>query len=1237
MDNMNDQSNQNSKEEAAERFRRLKASGEEYDADAATPPRRKPVEISNTESSNVEPSLSAAQESENKPMEDKADQKSGPESPDHHPTGDPQNTAGWFAEDLDKAENAVKENHEPDPPATEGKKTENPATQQPNVEHGWQDRYQQGTSPFIPPIPGKQAEDLEATRAHPVNPLNQQDSLPPPPGATQPFIPHPVNQYDTQATRVTPAAYGNYPQQQPTRPHQVPMMQTEPVKTKRGRRNQPAEPTEEEGGFSQAWGCFIRVVLVSLFLVVLGVIVTGSILVFQYFKIVQTLPPVGELKERVSTFETTRILDRNGNSIYEILDPNQGRRTYVPLQEISPYLIAATLATEDKEYYNHPGFDPIAVARAFWQNYTAGEIVSGASTITQQLARMLLLDDTERYSRTYERKAREIVLAAEITRHYSKEEILEIFLNENNYGNLAYGVEAAAETYFNITADRLSLSQASFLAGLPQAPAVYDIYTNRDVTLNRQKQVLILMYELSKEKNCIYTSTYSEDLCINEIASAAQETENYDFQRRDYSMRYPHWVNYIRTQLESQFDPQTIYRSGFTVYTTLDPGLQESAEAIIKNQIALLQDKNASSGALVVIRPSNGEILAMVGSADFYNEAISGQVNMALAPRQPGSSIKPLVYLAAFEKGWNPATLIWDVPSEFPPSGDPNDLRDPYKPVNYDGRFHGPQTVRSSLANSFNVPAVKALDFVGIYDNPGTPEKDGFIQFAQRMGLTSLTRDDYGMSLALGGGDVTVLEMTQAFATIANGGREIPPVAITKIVDHLGNVVYEYRQPAGEQIIRAEHAYLINSILSDNQARSPMFGANSILNLPFQVAVKTGTTNDFRDNWTIGFTPDVSIGVWVGNADYTPMVDTSGLTGAAPIWAEVMQMAINNLTGNNPSTLVRPAGIVDRVICSTSGTEPSQWCSNQRNEIFAYDQLPLTKENDLWIKTKIDTWTGYLASAACSEFNDEVFVLNVKEKWAVKWIKDDSQGRSWAESIGFGSPVTFLPERECKADDPRARIIFSNLSDGQTVTSNPLDIYGVVDAAQNYDKMRVEYGKGNDPSEWKELKEDSSRFPDVERLVTWDLLEEEIEPGEYTIRIRIESTEEGRFAEKRVHILIQVATPTPTATPTFTVTPTVTATLLPTHTPTVTITLTPEPPTPIPTSTPTEVVAPTVPVPDPSPTPETTNPEPITSSTLTSTIPTFTTTATLESTLATPTVTPTQETSTPIPTESATP
>ncbi len=774
------------------------------------------------------------------------------------------------------------------------------------------------------------------------------------------------------------------------------------VKSKsRGRRNVPPPSQKKQKdtksnifsrikGPRKMTGCLIK----SIILFTLGTILIGlgavTFGIIKYFSIAASLPSVAGLRDRASQFETTRILDREGNVLYEILDPNAGRRTYVPLSEISPNVLGAIIATEDKDFYNNPGFDPFAIARALWSNYTSGEIVSGASTITQQLSRTLLLDPAERYEQTVERKTREIVLAAEITRRYSKDEILELYLNEIYFGNFAYGIQAAAETYFNKGADDLSIGQAAFLAGLPQAPSVYDITSNRDATLIRAKQVLVLMYQVSEEENCIRVSNTPDPVCVNAEAAtqAASELEDYDFNIKQISYKHPHWVNYIRSLLEEQYDSQTIYRSGFSVYTSLDPKLQERAEEVVKEQVETMVDRNATNGALVAIKPSTGEILAMVGSADFENEDISGQINMAISPRQPGSAMKPLTYLAAFEKGWTPSTLIWDVESEFPPSGNPDDTRDPYIPVNYDGEFHGPVTVRTALANSLNVPAVKTLDFVKIYDNPETQEQEGFIKFAERMGITTLDDPDYGLSLTLGGGEVTLLDLTNAYSTMANGGSKLPLVSILKIEDFRGNKIYEYEKPEGEQVIRPEYAYQINSILSDNEARAMMFGRNSILNLGFEVAAKTGTTNDFRDNWTMGYTPDLAVGVWVGNADYTPMINTTGVSGAAPIWAEIMQFGIEQVTDGNPSRFSRPDGIVEKEICEISGTEPSEWCPSTRQEVFAFDQLPLDKEEDLWRELKIDTWTELESSSYCSDFVEKRFALNVKDKWAIKWLED---------------------------------------------------------------------------------------------------------------------------------------------------------------------------------------------------------------------------------------------------------
>src|SRR5215211_3831936 len=985
-------------------------------------------------------------------------------------------------------------------------------------------------------------------------------------------LPRRVNEIDMEGTRVTPVAYeptsrprngtpatSRVPSQPPLNSPLNPPMQP------------PAQPPAATTAFP--WridgGCLVRMLIIALFSIVIFLLLGGTVLLFSYYSIAQTLPSVADLKAHASQFETTRILDRNGNSLYEILDPSAGRRTYVPLEQISPVLIAATIATEDQEFYNHPGFDPAAILRALWQNYRTNGQGGGASTITQQLARALLLSPEERAERTYSRKAREIILAAEITRRYSKNDILELYLNEIYYGNLAYGVEAASETYFGKTANQLTLAEASFLAGLPQSPSVYDIYTNRDLTLARQQQVLVLMFSKSKTDGCIKVSNSETPICVDELAAAnaANEMKTYIFNSPNINTRYPHWVNFVREQLEAQYDAQTIYRSGFTVYTTLDPTLQDEAQRLVTEQVAQLTDKNAHNGALVSIRPATGEILAMVGSPDFNNEVISGQINMADSPtRQPGSSIKPINYVAAFEKGWTPATLIWDVPSEFPPSGDPNDTREPYRPVNYDGRFHGPVTVRTALSNSFNVPAVKTLDFVKVYDDPSTPQKGGMVGMAERLGITSFTRPDYGLALTLGGGDVSLLQLTSAYSVFANYGKRVPSVAILKIVDFEGKVVYEYQPPQAEQVIRAEHAFLISSILSDNEERSWMFGRNSLLNLPFQVAAKTGTTNDFRDNWTMGYTPDLVTGVWVGNADYTPMVNTTGLTGAAPIWASFMTYAVPYVSNNPPTPFTIPPGIVEKVICAVSGAEASQNCrGGQRSEFFANDQPPLPASQDLLHRTHIDTWTGLIAGDACKDFAEDEIVMNVTDKWARQWLRS-GEGRDWLESHDMPRNPFFAPDRECSSTDPHPVIEFSDPKDGGTITQSPLPISGVIDVKNGgFTSWRLEYGVGADPSEWILLVEGTNAFPQPGLIYTWDL--KDINTDRVSLRITLLNGEEFH-AEKHITLALSLPTPTPsptlsptpfppTALPTDTiipiiVTPTETLTPFPTNTPTVT-------------------------------------------------------------------------------------
>jgi len=953
-------------------------------------------------------------------------------------------------------------------------------------------------------------------------------------------LPHRVEELDMGGTRVNPAALEGSTGQMTRR-----------TRRSKGRR----APVDRR----KVFGCLLRGLIMLIFLgAALGMIAVAYG-IYEYYTIAASLPSVEDLRQHASQFETTRILDRNGDLLYEILDPNAGRRTYVPLSRISPDLVAATLATEDKDFYTHPGFDPYAILRAFWQNLTSGETVSGASTITQQLARALLFSPEERGQHSYARKIREAILASEIERRYSKDTILELYLNEIYYGNLAYGVEAAAETYFNTSADRLTLGEAAFLAGLPQAPSVYDIFSNREGTLARQQEVLVLMFQLSKERNCIKVSNDPRPVCVdvNTGAQAIQEINAYPFSPPTGEMRFPHWVQYIRTELESMYAPQTIYRSGFTVYTTLDPGLEDSAQQIVSAQVGSLADKHVTDGALVAIRPSTGEIVAMVGSPDFYNVPNAGQINMAVSPtRQPGSSIKLFTYLAAFEKGWTPATLIWDVPSEFPPSGNPNDPHPPYIPTDFDKKYRGPVTVRTAIANSLNIPAVKTLQFVGIYPNPNDPQAVSLIGMARRMGITSLTRDDYGLSLTLGGGEVSLLEMTGGYAVVANGGVRIPPVSILKIVDFKGDVIYQYQPPQGEQVISPQRAFLMSSILSDNAARVPIFGANSILNLPFQAAVKTGTSNDSRDNWTLGFTPDLAVGVWVGNADDSPMLNTTGVTGAGPIWAKFMMAGIQQLTGGKPAPFIKPDGIIERTICIVSGTEPSRWCPSTRQEYFEADQPPLPTSADLWRQVQVDTWTELESSPECADLTFQRMAINVTEKWARQWIRQDSQGQQWARDMGFRD-YFFIPDRKCAASDPRPRLQFVGLDDSQTITQTSLDLTIVADATGGFKSYRLDYGLGGDPSTWVPLVYTTSvPVPTPTAVYTWDL--GSLPDGPVTLRLYLTGDKTDSFAEKKIHLNLQLPTPTPAPT----------ATPLPTDTPSPTPTETfPPPPSATPTST----------------------------------------------------------------------
>jgi 1A family penicillin-binding protein len=636
-----------------------------------------------------------------------------------------------------------------------------------------------------------------------------------------------------------------------------------------------------------------------------------------------SIPPAAQALDRLTEvagsppFQTTRIFDRHGNLLYELAD--RGRRTVVSLDQVPLILIQATIATEDKNFYLHEGVDVFAVTRALWQNLQAWEIVSGGSTIPQQLARLLLLDEKERYSQSVLRKVHEARLAMQLSQRYSKDEILEMYLNTVYYGHQAYGVAAAAEVYFNKPVSELTLAESALLAGLPQAPNQLDPYVNFDAARERQRQVLELMRRQGYITEAQMQAALAEEIHLASPQPAAR--------------RAPHFVDYVLDLLLERYGPEGM-RQGLQVYTSIDLRYQELAEQIARAQIAEVGPRyNVSNAAVVILHPPTGQILAMVGSLDYYNEQISGQVNMAVQPRQPGSAIKPVLYAAAFENGWTPATVIWDTPVSYPLSGGRR-----YAPRNITGRFYGPLRLRAALANSLNVPAVKLLHALGV---------ETMLTTARKMGITSWRgpATDYGLSLAVGGYGVTLLELTHAFATLANNGAYTPLVAVTEIRDSAGRVLFRAQPPNPPiYVISPVAAYQVTSILSDTRTRQMMFGRTSPLDTSQPTAVKTGTTDDWRDNWTVGYTPYLAVGVWLGNSNGKPMRDSYGFRVAGPIWHDIMEAiwatpSLHDSLGYAgkplPQGFTPPPGIYTAPVCDLLPGNFNRTCPLAYEEVFA--------------------------------------------------------------------------------------------------------------------------------------------------------------------------------------------------------------------------------------------------------------------------------------------------------------
>jgi 1A family penicillin-binding protein len=661
----------------------------------------------------------------------------------------------------------------------------------------------------------------------------------------------------------------------------------------------------------------MRAAMLSLIVVGLGLLGIGlmaflgtmHLAASAYATINRDLPSINQIASR-ETFKTAQLFDRKGRLLWEFFDPDAGRRTVVPLTEISQYLIDATLTAEDANFYSNPGIEPRGIVRAVYQNLTEGDIVSGASTITQQLVKNVLIPEDERYQQTPSRKIREALLAYQITQKLSKSQILALYLNEIFYGNQAYGIEAASQAYFGKHARDLTLAEASMLAGLPQSPAVYNPLQNPVAAKARQAYVLVQMV-----RNGFITEAEGRD---------AQQAElRYEPQKRPFLA--PHWAVYIRSLIEEKYGTKMLYQGGLKIYTSLDYDLQLKMEDVAKSNEPNLAQRDANNTSIVVMNPKTGEILAMVGSMDYWNADIDGQVNVALSERQPGSTIKPIVYLTAFSKGWVPSTLIKDEKLSIK-----DELGRVWEPQNFDKRFYGNVAARIALGNSLNIPAVKTLQFAGV---------DSVADMARKMGISTWGPDkQLGLSMALGGAEVRPVDMTAAYTVLANNGLRIPPVSITKITDADGNTLEDYRVPQGEQIVDPRYAYLVTSILTNNDNRLITYGPDNMLKMPRPAAAKTGTTDDYHDTWTMGYTPNLTVGVWVGNTDNHAMKEVLSSMSAGKIWRESMDTAIDYLQ-LPPEEFQRPPGLVDGQVCGIVGTVTASGgrCST---ELFLADQVP---------------------------------------------------------------------------------------------------------------------------------------------------------------------------------------------------------------------------------------------------------------------------------------------------------
>lgn len=903
------------------------------------------------------------------------------------------------------------------------------------------------------------------------------------------------------------------------------------------------------GGRVALRGCALFVVgvgVLAFFLFAGGV----SAVLAVYDSLAGDLPDFTEI-ERLgqdpdASFETSKIYawgpaDENGNRelvlIYEVIDPLGGDRQWLKLDAIPHYVADATVAIEDKTFWTNEGFDLEGIARAFYEYVWLGGPIQGGSSITQQLVKNNLIEEERRVVGEqvgwddYRRKAEEVLLAQRISQTYSKEQILEWYLNSNFYGNLAYGIEAAARVYFNKPAAQLTLPEAAMLAAIPQSPALNPI-DNPEQAKSRQELVLDAMFrEGHIDREQLVTAKYTP------ISVARGVEERYD-------IIAPHFALYVRKQLEQRFGPEQVLRGGLRVYTSLDLEMQRQAECVARAHVARLSgalsdalptdeqascaalaylpelpaavqgtDHRVNNAAVVALDPRTGEIKATVGSLDYWDESIDGSFNVAVdGLRQPGSAFKPFTYLTALSQGYTAATMVLDVETDF---GTPyNGVA--YVPQNYDRQFHGPMRIRQALANSYNVPAVEVMSWVGV---------NNVIRTAHSLGITSLEDNasgQYGLSLTLGGGEVRLIDMVYAFSVLDNMGRMVGepvppeeqrlgfrtlnPVSILRVEDRHGEVLYEYNQPQQQEIVTPQLSFLINDMLSDRQARCAGFGCPNALELPDNrpAAVKTGTTNDFRDAWAVGYTPQLATGVWVGNTDNSPMEEVPGSRGAAPIWHAFMAWALRDepLVG-----WTQPPGVVQRTVCDTSGLLPTPFCPTV-SEYFVEGTEP-TVYDDIYQEFKVNRETGRLATVYTPPELVESRIYRIYPDRAADWVREQEIEQPPTEfdtipgTVAAGGPVAILEPEPFQFVRGQVQITGNAGGDG-------------------FASYRLAYFPGLTPSAIQPISDGVTEPRENAELGVWDVSGLN---GLYTLLLTVQK-EDGSFEEVSVPVTVDNTAPT---------------------------------------------------------------------------------------------------------------